>query len=314
MNRRAALSAVASALTLYPVAARSQAGTALVPLRIGVIAAEVAAQPLYATDLNTFKKFGIDPQLQFFPTGNTIAAAVAGGSIDIGLSDIVSVITAHVRGLPFVFAAPGLITTNAAPTFGLLVKSESTYHDARDFNNATVGVNALHTISQLPFQVWIDKNGGDLKSIKFIEVPLPESAVAVTQGTAAATVPTEPFLTLGTDNGARIILMQKNTIAPTFMVGGWVTTSDWLKSNRTTAAKFISAMKETAIWANANPALSAPILAKYSKLPEALIDRMRRGTYATVFDESEIQPTIDAAFKFGYVARSFAASEIIYRP
>ena len=313
MNRRKALSTVGAALTLYPIGARAQTAAALVPLRIGVIPAEVSAQPMYATDLGTFKRLGIDPQLQFFSNGNAIAAAIAGGSIDVGLSDTVSVINAHVRGVPFVFAAPGLITTNAAPTFGLLVKSDSPFHEAKDFNNSTVGVNALNTISQLPFQVWIEKNGGDLKSIKFIEVPLPQSAAAVTQGTAAATVPTEPFLTLGTDSGARVILMQMNTIAPIFMVSGWVTTTDWLKSNRTTAVKFISAMKETAAWANANPTLSAPILSKYSKLPQALIARIRRGTYASVLTESEIQPIIDAAAKFGYVSKSFPAAEIIYR-
>ena len=314
MNRRNAISTVAASMALYPIGARAQSGPALVPLRIGVIPAEFSAQPLYATDLGTFKRLGIDPQLQFFSTGNAIAAAIAGGSIDIGLSDTVSVINAHVRGLPFVFAAPGLITTDSAPTFGLLVKSDSPFHEAKDFNNTTVGVNALNTISQLPFQVWIYKNGGDLKSIKFIEVPLPQSAAAVTQGTAAATVPTEPFLTLGADNGARIILMQKNTIAPTFMVSGWVTTSDWLKNNRMTVAKFIAAMKETAAWANANPALSAPILSKYSKLPEALIARIRRGKYASVFNESEIQPIVDAAATFGYVSKSFPAADIIYRP
>ena len=313
MNRRSALSAVGAALTLYPIGARAQTGAALTTLRIGVIPAEVAAQPMYATDLGTFKRLGIDPQLQFFANGNAIAAAIAGGSIDVGLSDTVSVINAHVRGVPFVFAAPGLITTNAAPTFGLLVKDDSPLHEAKDFNNTTVGVNALNTISQLPFQVWIDKNGGDLKSIKFVEVPLPQSAAAVAQGTAAATVPTEPFLTLGTDNGARVILMQRNTIAPIFMVSGWVTSLDWLKSNRTTAAKFISAMKETAAWANANPTLSAPILSKYTKLPEALIARIRRGKYAAVLSESEIQPIIDAAAKFGYVSKSFPAAEIIYR-
>jgi NitT/TauT family transport system substrate-binding protein len=312
MNRSEMLALLGGAALAAPTAANAQT-PALAPLRIGVIPAEVASQPFYATDLGTFRGLGIDPQLQFFSNGNAIAAAIAGGSIDVGLSDVVSVINAHVRGLPFVFLAPGLITTNAAPTFGLLVKADSPIHEAKDFNNTTVGVNALNTISQLPFQAWIDKNGGDLKSIKFIEIPLPQSAAAVMAGTAAATVPTEPFLTIGADSGARVILMQKNTLAPSFMVSGWVASDDWIGKNGVLAAKFAAAMKQTAAWANANHTASAAILSKYTKLAPALVDRMRRGTFSTAFNDAEVQPVIDAAVKYGIVSRSFPAAEILHR-
>ena len=104
--------------------------------------------------------------------------------------------------------------------------------------------------------------------------------------------------------------MEKNPIAPAFMLSGWMTTRPWLEAHHDVALRFTTAMRETAQWANSNHAASAVLLAKYTKLPLATIEKMHRGEFAESFDANHIQPVIDAAAKYGVIEKSFPASDI----
>ena len=175
MNRLAAL--VCSLLLLVPgIASAQTAPKSPVTLHVGAIPSEVAAELFYGVDMGFFKKAGLDVQIDFFNNGGAIAAAVASGALDLGLSDLMSVINAHSRGLPFVYAAPGLLTTLKAPTVGLLIPNASPIKEAKDFNGKSVAVSGLKNIAQITASAWIDANGGDSKTVKFVEVPFPAPA------------------------------------------------------------------------------------------------------------------------------------------
>jgi len=62
------------------------------------------------------------------------------------------------------------------------------------------------------------------------------------------------------------------------------------------------AIHEIAVWANKNPQLTAPILAKYTKIDVGVIGRMHRGQFAERFEPGYVQPVIDAAAKYGVIA------------
>ena len=62
---------------------------------------------LYADHAGLFTKAGLNVQITQLPNGATIAAAIAGGSGQIGFSSLSALITGHARGLPFQLIAPG---------------------------------------------------------------------------------------------------------------------------------------------------------------------------------------------------------------
>lgn len=310
MNRFAA--ALTALLFLIPSAARAQTSPKPpVTIHVGAIPSEVAAELFYGVDMGFFKKAGLDVQIDFFNNGGAIAAAVASGALDLGLSDLMSVINAHAHGLPFVYAAPGLLTTLKAPTIGVLIPTASAIKDARDFNGKSVAVSGLKNIAQIAVSEWIDANGGDSKTVKFVEVPFPQLVPALAGGRIDASAANEPWMTQAADSGNRLVFMDKGALSPAYLLSGWVTTKDWVQKNPDTLARFVSSMREIAKWANANQAASAPILAKYSKIDIAVIARMHRGTFAERFDPSYVQPVIDAAAKYGVIAAGFPASAII---
>lgn len=306
------VAAIAALLLANPSVASAQtAAKAPITIHVGALHAEVAAELFYGLDMGFFKQAGLDVDIQYFNNGGAIAAAVASGALDLGLSDLMSVINAHSRGLPFVYAAPGLLTTSKAPTFGILVPPNSTIHDAKDFNGKSMAVSGLKNIAQISAAAWIDANGGDSKTVRFIEVPFPSLVPALAQGTIDSSVANEPWMTLATDKGDRLIFMKKGALSPAFLLSGWVTTRDWAQKNPDALARFVAAIREIAVWANQNPQAAAPILAKYTKIDIGVIGRMHRGRFAERFEPGYVQPVIDAAAKYNVIAADFPASAII---
>jgi len=309
--RRHALVLAASAVAV-PRAVRAQSAPA--SLKVGVLPAEVAGEMFYGIDEGFFKKADLDVSLEFFTNGAAIAAGIASGALDAGISDMLSIISAHARGVPFVYVAPGLVESESAPVFGFIVRANSGIQTAKDFNGKTIAVNGLKNISQIPTEAWIDRNGGDSKTVKWVELPFPAMGPAIAQGTIDAGLPNEPVLSGAVAQGLRSIFMTKNSIAPVYLLSGWVTTQDWVRRNPGPAARFAAAIREIAAWVNKNAAASAPILSKYTKIPPEVIEHMHRGQFAERFDVALMQPVIEASVTYGVISKSFPASELFVNP
>jgi NitT/TauT family transport system substrate-binding protein len=80
--------------------------TEVTTIRVASTPIDVGAQVYYAQALGAFKAAGLDVQIQSIDNGAAIASAVAGGAVDIGQSNVVSIATAYTKKLPFVVLAP----------------------------------------------------------------------------------------------------------------------------------------------------------------------------------------------------------------
>ena len=303
----------APALALALALSMFSAGNAqtLTTIHVGTSPSEVSGEIFYGVDEGLFRKAGLDVQIVMLPNGGAVASALASGAIDIGLSDVMSMVNAHAHGLPFVYVAPGLQNSVTAPTFAVVVAGNSPIREPKDIKGV-MAVSGLNNIAQIATQAWIDRNGGDSKAVKFIEMPFPTMLPALASGTIQASSANEPWLTAAADRGDRVLIEDKNPIAPVFMLGGWATTKEWATKNAATAKQFVNAMHDVAQWSNTHHDESAPILSKYSKIPVETIAHMRRGTFAERFDPALIQPVIDAAAHYGVITAPFRASEIIF--
>jgi NitT/TauT family transport system substrate-binding protein len=279
-------------------------------VRIGTIPIDPASECFYAQDMGFFKEAGARADIENFSSGGAVAAAIVGGAIDVGNVDLVTIAAAYARGVPLVMLAPAGVYTRAAQTYVLLVKQDSPIREAKDLNGKTLAVNGLKNINQIPTEAWIDNNGGDSKTVKFIELPFPAMVPALEDGKLDAVAVTEPTLAI-TNGKYRVISLADKNLAPTFLVAGWTTTRDWARKNAGLAKSYAAVMTRTARWANANHENSAQILSKYSKLPLATVERMQRSYYGERLEPSLIQPVIDAAAKYGVIDKSFPASAII---
>ena len=309
--RRAFAALIVAAATLTS-AASSDAQT-LPTVRVAWIPAEAAAQVVYAQEMGFFKKAGINVEIQTIGNTNAIAASVASGSSDIGFSGILSIANAYKKGIPFTIVAPGNLYDSAAPFAAIVVAQNSPIRTAKDLNGKTIGANAVKSISEYGPRAWIDKNGGDSSTVKFLELPFSAMPEAVASGRIDAEWVTEPFLALSKKNG-RVLAYAFDAIGKQFLISGWFANAAWVKDHPDLVAKFASAMRETSRWANANQEKSGEILVAYTKMDPAVLAAIVRTRFADRLDPAAVQPQVDLGARYGMYAQTFPASEIISTP
>jgi NitT/TauT family transport system substrate-binding protein len=290
-----------------PAALLAQQRTAI---HVATIPIDVASQALYAKDQGFFADAGLDADITLMNSGPAIAAAVSGGSIDFGAANIVSLATAHERGLNYVAVAPGGAYTSTQPTSKLVVAKDSAIKTARDLSGKTIAVNALNSIDSVGVAAWLDHNGGgDATAAKFIEIPYPQMGAAVAAGRVDAAEIDEPFVGDAlVANALRVIGLPLDAVANRFVQGAFFTTSSYAQAHPEIVRAFADAMAKAAVWANAHPDASAKILAKYSQKP--LASGAARTYFPPRFVRSEAQPLIDAAAKYGALKSAFPLSDL----
>ncbi len=294
-----------------PLLSAAPAGTQSLPeLRIETIPFDAGSEAFYAKDMGFFTKAGLDATVTPVGNGPAIASAVASGAIDIGFSNALSVETAYKRGLPFVFVAPAAIYASAAPTSVLMVPKDSPIKTARDLNGKTLAVNGLKNIAEYAPSLWIEQNGGDPSTVKFIEIGPTEIPAALAEHRIDAAFVAEPQITEA-KSSSRILAKAYDAVGDGWMIAGYFTTRDWADAHPDLLRRFQQAMRETAAWANANPDKSADILAKYTKLDPAIVRASVRAKFGDTLSPAAIQPTIDLAAHFKILS-TFPAQELIY--
>jgi NitT/TauT family transport system substrate-binding protein len=308
LHRRSFLAGSTAALTL---AARGVAcAQSTQRLRIGATANDSFAEAYYAQDLGYFARAGIDADITTFANGAQVSTGVAAGALDIGISSVITLANATIRGLPFVYVAAGGMYTSTAPTIVLCVANDSPITTAAQLAGKTVAVSGIKDITHLAVVAWLRANGSDPASVSIIEMPFSQVSAALKRGTIAAGIISEPSLAAALDS-VRILAKPFDAIGKRLMIGGWFATADWYRKNAVLARAFAGVVYETARWANANHDASAVILQKYAKIDDATVRRMVRVTYADTLAVDMIDPTLDLAARVHFTERRVTATEMI---
>ena len=146
-----------------------------------VVPLETDATAYYAADLGLYTKYGLNVDVQVAPTGAAIAAAITGGSAEIGYANLISIAQAVESGIPFGVVLPcSTYSSKARPTTLLIV----------------------------------DKNGGDSKSVHWLDMTPAEEPAALAQARVAAISVTEPMASMSLAQGGRILANEFAAIAP----------------------------------------------------------------------------------------------------
>lgn len=281
------------------------------PIRVGCLAGESTGAALYAQDEGFFAKRGLTVSISTSVTNAAAAAAMLGGALDVAIADVVVLSTAHDKGIPFVMLAPAELHSNKVPTLAIAVRDPAVKL-GKDFNGKVFGCQTITGLGYLVTCAWIDNNGGDSKSLKWIEIPFPAGGEALKRGTIDAFVAPDPFISSAVALGNYLVLLDKKPLAPAILQGAWYSTKDWVSKNHAAAKAFADAIREANVWGNANPQGTAQILAKYSKIPLSVISAQKmRGQYQERFDYSTLQPLIDGAAKYGLVSKPFPARDLV---
>jgi NitT/TauT family transport system substrate-binding protein len=300
------------ALVAVPYGAYGQ--TAPTPIRAAVIGyADATSLPIYGEASGIFKKYGLEAKVTSFNGGGAIIAAIAGGSLDVGFSNLVSAASAIQRGIPVMVLTPAALFDEKDRSDNVLVKAHgSKLQTGADLTGKAVAVTTLSGGLQLAATAWIDKNGGDSKSVHFVELPNSEMAAALKQGRIDAAMLSEPALSQAKAKGDVDVLADAfGAVAPRYTEGVFVASKAWVEANRDAAHRFVQAMVETARWANKHHAETAKIIAPLLGLDVATFSTIARSTYGDVLSVQLLQPLLDVALKYNQIKTPFDAKQIV---
>src|SRR5579872_7258845 len=120
--KRAAVLCAGSAALLAP--RRAFAQTAAV--RMVAVVGNDFAIGFFAAEQGAFKEHGLDVQLTTIPSGGAATAALIGGSYDVAITNVGSVSSAYVRGLPLrILGAGGALYSSDGPSAFLVAAPSS---------------------------------------------------------------------------------------------------------------------------------------------------------------------------------------------
>lgn len=275
-SRRTFLTASA-ALAALPQAALGQTPP---HLTVGASTIDGATGLITAQHMGFFRKNGVEVEVAV-NNGAANAAAVAGGSIQLAASNLVTLIKAHLNGLPFQIVAPSSTYLTDNPTQVLIVRNDAGFRSAADLNGKTIAVTAIGDLLSASTLAWIDQNGGASSTVKLVEIPPTAEVAALEAGRVQAASLAEPFLSQTLSGGTvRVFAKIFDAIAPRFLQAAYFGIPAFIAPNTDTVQRFSRALLEGNAFANAHPDQTLPWLIDYAKIDPAVAKRARRKSSA----------------------------------
>jgi NitT/TauT family transport system substrate-binding protein len=304
--------ACAAALSVLG-AVQAGAQPALTVVRVAGVQTDDITPLVYAIHTGMFARAGLDVQSMPTNSGAATAAAVVSGSYEIGKSSLTSLMNAHLRGVPLVVIAAGVVHDTKNPFAKLVATNDAPYKTGRDFAGKTIAVASLNDLSSVSVDAWIDETGGDAHAVHFVELPVSAMLAAVEDRRVDAAFMLYPPLAEALTSGkVRVVSTPYDAIAPFFVLSGWFTTTDYAEKHPDVIRNFVRVMYEAASYTNRHPADTAPMMSDLTKVPMSIYQTMARVGAATSTNARDWQPLIDAAAKYGVIQHPFPAQDFIW--
>ncbi len=311
MHSRARFLAVVAGGVAYPLRVGAQQAE-LTTLRVTAVPNDDVTPLLYAQQSGLLRRAGIEVQLTRNTSGAAIAAAVAGGSFDIGLASMMALITGHAHGLPFLMVAPSLLALAGDKSTEMVVLADSPIRAPRDLAGKVLATASIRDESWLATKSFIDAAGADSETAKFVEIPQAAVPAALEQKRIDAGMLISPTLDRAMATGHfRALGNPLEAIGKRWLGAAWFSLASYAMQNRDLVDRFARAMLAATIYANAHQAETAPLIIAFTGIDPATAAGLHRATCAEYLDPRDIQPAVDHAARYKILERAFPAQELI---
>jgi NitT/TauT family transport system substrate-binding protein len=250
-----------------------------------------------------FAKQKLKINLQASQGGAATVPALVSGKIQVGGSNVVSLLIAASKGLPVEAIAPGTSAHGAGKKdFGaLMVAKGSPIRDVKQLAGKTVAVNTLNNIAEVVVKASLQKSGVDPEQVKLREIDFPEMGPALAKGDVDAAFLIEPFVTIAKQAGDKVIDYSYVTTEPNLQVGAYAVSRKFAKENPDAVRRYRAAVGETATYLMAHQDEFRTFLAKRAKTPVKLANTMQLPTFTTKLNTASMQHTAGLVQQFGLV-------------
>ncbi len=282
-------------------------------LKVGVIPiADVA--PLYiGIKQGFFKQENLTIQPQLAEGGATITAQTVSGDLQIGFSNVTSLVIASSKKLPVQIVASGVqgAKDDSEAWDAVLSKKGSPVKDVKALEGKTVSVNNLNNVGPLTINNAMEKAGADYKKIKYVEVPFPDANAALDTGRIDAAFVVEPFVSQGKAQGANEVTHSFEETSPNYAVATYFATKQYAAKNKDVLDRFVRAINKSLDYAQSHPDLVRQVVPTYTKIPKDVAAKMSLPQWSADLNQPSIQQTVDLAQRYGFIKDKPDLGELI---
>jgi len=334
-NRRGRIAALAGAalVSLSLAACSSGGGAAPAPtgggdssggvvetpatIQVGMIPSPDAAVLYLGVDQGFFSKYGIDLVFNAAQGGAAIVPPVVSGQWQLGFSNVVSIMQAVENGQPLVILAP------SGSTWGeegkginkLYVMPDSGITSAKQLEGKTIAVNTIGNLLQTEAEVSVAAAGGDVSTLKFVEVPPPNGVASLVGGQVDAAMCNEPFCMQMEEQGAVLLDDSSYTLSPGEAVAtaAWFSSKQQIDANPQLYANLQAALNESNAYATAHPdETRTKMLEVVTTLDPEQAKVMLLNNWPGSFDDASLEPLAEAAVEFGHLKKEPDYSALVW--
>lgn len=264
-----------------------------------------------------FKAEGLDVEFIAVAGGPAVAAAIAGGSAEIGYAAPSPIAAAREQGQPYRFFIGLEREQYPGKTWGAIIATEkSGVTKLADLAGKTVTVGPPAGLCELMVREWLHHSGVRFDQIKPLFIPFPQMQAALEVGNADAACIIEPFLTAALASKAKPVKLTGGYLAAhpkSYIVDGIFAKDDWIAAN----TKTIDAIKRAVLKAGTELAkdktVVGAILKDEFRFPPALMDKIRMDYGSNVgIAVEDFEPIIERMKARGMLKSAITAADLVH--
>ena len=267
----------------------------------------------YGVEQGFFEKRDLDVNVEPSQGGATVVPSVVSGKVDIGGSNLVSVLLASSKDIPVKIVAPGTyVQTDRKQDFSaIMVAGDSDIRSPKDLEGKTIAVNTLKNVAELTAKASLEKRGVDVSKIELTEVDFPDMIPALEQGRVDAAFEIEPFVSLGLAEGDRVIDRPYVGTKTGLQIGCYFTSEKYLQENRDVVERFREGVGDTAAAIEEDPAAFREFLPKASEIPPPAAKKVILPAWKADSDQASLDLIADLMGKYGITESAADTSGVI---
>lgn len=284
---------------------------ALTKIRVGYIPVSIYTYLWRARDAGYFRDEKLDVELVPMAGGGQIIPALQAGALEFGISDALGVLNARNGGIPITFVSFNFEQTTDHTVHAVLTMDPDV-KSAGDLKGKSVATNLSYNTDWVMMREWLSQEKVDPKSVTFREVPFPDMLAALRNKTVTAVGATEPFVTLGEKQGARVIGHFFTDVKSPIVQSGLISTLPYVEANKDITRRFLKAVNR-AIDDIQDPAVAKKVIAANTKIDPQIIDAMTLGRWDKAIAPDTMQYWVDAAKKEGLISASSDLKDLVWQ-
>lgn len=243
--------------------------------------------------------------------GAAIVPALESGAVQIGESNIVSVLQGVTRGIKEPCFAGGAIDAGTS----LLAGAKSGVHSVHDLSGKTVAVNPIGGANQVVLERYLAMNGVQPSSVHIIGVQYPDMPAALSSGRVAAELVSAPFSTTAKSEGATVLAANpQRSVTGKTNFNCWDGNASWLKSHGAEASEFAAAIDQAHTWIAAHPSGFRKLAEQHLKMSATIMNQTTLPLFSSDLTQQSIQRWAGVGKQTGLLTSTPSMSDVLVHP